>query len=173
MGKIIHLLVTDKCDRDCKDCCNKQYDLEKVPVITKEELSQADMVLLTGGEPFAYANPPVIASTIKKLFPNVKKIIVYTNALELYKYIEEGGTLKYIDGLSISLKNKVDASFFSDLQCFDVLNELDSNRVYVFPGIEVDKYGNFEYIDRVWQATFKPADDGSIFRRISNYHLEV
>ena len=96
MGKIIHLLVTDRCDRDCKYCCNKQYNLEKVPVITKEELSQADMVLLTGGEPFAYANPPVIAGTIKKFFPNIKKIIVYTNALELYKYIKEKNKLRHL-----------------------------------------------------------------------------
>ena len=167
---IIHLLITDKCDRDCKYCCNKQYNLEKVPVITKEELSQADMVLLTGGEPFAYANPSLEARILKRKFPNIKKVIVYTNAFELYKYIEKGGKFDYIDGLSISLKDKVDYVFFTDMiQWLDIVNELKSNRVYTFPGMEVEKCGNFEYINRAWQTTFKSAEDGSIFRRIENY----
>ena len=28
---VMHLLITDKCDRDCKDCCNKQYDVKSTP----------------------------------------------------------------------------------------------------------------------------------------------
>lgn len=38
----MHLLITDKCDRDCKDCCNKQYDVKSIPVATKEEFKPAD-----------------------------------------------------------------------------------------------------------------------------------
>ena len=34
---VMHLLITDKCDRDCKWCCNKQYDVNDIPVATKEE----------------------------------------------------------------------------------------------------------------------------------------
>lgn len=35
---VMHLLITDKCDRDCKWCCNKQYDVNDIPVATKEDI---------------------------------------------------------------------------------------------------------------------------------------
>lgn len=36
--KVMHLMVTSLCDRDCKYCCNKQYDLNSIPYATDEEL---------------------------------------------------------------------------------------------------------------------------------------
>lgn len=48
---VMHLLITDKCDRDCKWCCNKQYDVNDIPVATKGEYESVNTVCLTGGEP--------------------------------------------------------------------------------------------------------------------------
>lgn len=59
--KVIHLMVTSLCNRDCKYCCNKQYSLDKIPYATSEELKNAETLLLTGGEPFAFTNPNEIA----------------------------------------------------------------------------------------------------------------
>ena len=28
--KIIHLMITEKCNRKCPDCCNNQYDLNSI-----------------------------------------------------------------------------------------------------------------------------------------------
>lgn len=35
---IIHLMVNSKCTNRCENCCNNQYNLDKVPVVTVEEL---------------------------------------------------------------------------------------------------------------------------------------
>ena len=45
-GKI-HLMVTTLCDRDCKYCCNKQYDLDAIPTVTPEELAACHTVYIS------------------------------------------------------------------------------------------------------------------------------
>lgn len=37
---VMHLLITDKRDRNCKWCCNKQYDVKGIPIASKEEDEQ-------------------------------------------------------------------------------------------------------------------------------------
>ena len=47
--KIVHIMITDKCNRKCPHCCNNQYDIYSIPVVTDEELKRAEYVFLTGG----------------------------------------------------------------------------------------------------------------------------
>ena len=63
--KIIHIMITSLCDRNCPYCCNNQYDLNDIPYATSEELSKANTVCLTGGEPFMYSNPCDSADRLK------------------------------------------------------------------------------------------------------------
>lgn len=163
--KKIHLLITEKCDRNCPDCCNFQYDMSKIPYVTKAELAKAEWVFLTGGEPFAYADPCLTAFEFKDSYPNIKKIIVYTNALELYAYLERYG-LHSIDGLTISIKNNYDKAAFEYICDNPNLQLLDTVWVYVFPGFENTKVPDrFNKKLRVWQKDFVPATD-SIFRKL-------
>ena len=94
--KIIHLMITDKCKRNCKYCCNKQYDVHKIPVVTHEELQKAEYVFLTGGEPLINAN------FLKQVLPDIKqKIYLETNGTlsnELKKIID------YIDIIAMDIK---------------------------------------------------------------------
>ena len=163
--KIIHLMVTSLCNRNCKYCCNKQYDLKDVPYVTDEELKKAEILCLTGGEPFAYANPCEIASYYKHKYKNIKNIYVYTNAVELAKYLMHN-EIRNIDGISVSIKND------SDVLAFDYfikvrkdICKLKSNRLYVFDNLYTEETQGFTVIHREWQPDFKPADD-SIFRRV-------
>ena len=121
--KVIHLLVTSLCDRNCKYCCNKQYDLNDIPQVTEEELSECETVCITGGEPFAYSKPFAIAHNLKTKYPNIKKVYVYTNAYEMYSCIlnlpqslnSNGNSLigiSFIDGYNISLKSSKDILAF-------------------------------------------------------------
>jgi len=50
----MHLFITKRCTNDCPLCCNKNYDIEKVPLPTEEELSSVSTVCLTGGDPFTW-----------------------------------------------------------------------------------------------------------------------
>lgn len=167
---IIHLMVTALCNRDCPHCCNKQYDLNQIPYVTDEELKDAHTLFITGGEPFLYANPNKIAKYYKTHYPNIKKVIVYTNAAELHDYILHYGELDYIDGVNVSIKTPEDYEKFQYLIYYDQVACLTDNRLYHFlyktlPVTQSMVDSGFEIIHRDWQADFEPADD-SIFRRV-------
>lgn len=165
--KIIHLMITEKCNRKCPYCCNNQYDINKIEIVTKEEMNNAEIIFLTGGEPFAYADPCNLARQIKINFPNIKKVFVYTNAIELADYIRNSRSIYSIDGVTVSIKNKRDKEDFEQIiaKNKDICN-LESNWLYVFPGFQ-DTIAPKSFIKkmRYWQKDFTPASD-SIFRRL-------
>ncbi len=165
--KVIHIMVTSLCNRKCPDCCNNQYDLNDIPYVTDEELKRANTICITGGEPFAYSNPCEIAFLYKTKYPNIKKIYVYTNALELANYLHDGGTIYAIDGLTISIKNEIDSLYFKRfLYNNEKVNALSDNLLYVFPGFEdVRCPENMTKKKRVWQKVFVAAPN-SIFRKV-------
>lgn len=185
--KIIHLLVTSLCDRDCKYCCNKQYDLNDIPQVTEEELSECETVCITGGEPFAYAKPWEIAYNLKTNYSNIKRVYVYTNAKEFDDYLShlylihhDTTQCYYVDGYNISLKNEEDCEHFNGFlaPALNIINKIFcfcrgyelSNRLYIQTKVDKEiieraKRDGFEIIKRNWQKEFVPCDD-SIFRRL-------
>ena len=163
---VIHLLVTSLCNRNCRYCCNKFYSLDDIPQVTDEELQDAHTICITGGEPFAYSNPVAISSFLKTHYPNIKRVIVYSNALELFEYLENGGNVFGLDGLSISIKNHQDKRAFEKMiVTYRGLEDLYNNYLYVFSDLFPIAHGNFTVIPREWQKEFVPAND-SIFRRV-------
>lgn len=177
--KTIHLLTTSLCKRNCKYCCNKQYDLNSIPYVTGDELAEAETICLTGGEPFLFSNPSSTALEFKSKFENIKQVYVYTNAYELNWYLGEfSGPRPFagIDGLSISIKNLIDATVFKKaLATNEDIKRLPSNRLYIFEDSEDKEHfsglkelaeeNGFTVVSRYWQEDFVPADD-SIFRKI-------
>ena len=129
--KIIHIMTTTLCARNCKYCCNKQYDLNVIPYVTDEELRDAETICLTGGEPFLFSDPCAIASYYKSKYKNIKNVYVYTNAIELNNYLKNH-TLDGIDGLSVSLKGKADLLAFNELVDNEEVKKLTSNWLYEF-----------------------------------------
>lgn len=152
----VHLLCTTLCDRVCPHCCNKLYSFESIPYATEDELKECENIFLTGGEPFAYAQPNNIAKKLKEKYSNIKKVIVYTNAVEFATYLRDGGKMQYIDGLTVSMKSPSDKKAFEEEIC---RLQIPNSICYYF-GDKL-KPGNFEGIKREW----KPAAD-SIFRKI-------
>jgi len=164
--KVIHLLVTSLCNRNCKYCCNKQYSLNDIPYVTDEELRNAHTLCLTGGEPFLFCDPCEIAKYYKRRYANIKKVYVYTNADELADWLCKNPVLHSLDGLNISIKTKKDAFVFDEyLKNNSQINNLDSNLLYVFDGLYSEQPTGFHTINRSWQPDFEPADD-SIFRKV-------
>lgn len=161
---VIHLMVTSLCNRNCKFCCNKQYDLKSIPYVTDDELKNCHTLCITGGEPFLFTDPSAIAKYYKKRYNNIKKVYVYTNAIELKDYLVKHN-LSYIDGVDVSIKNRDDLMAFDTIIHNCSIKSLKDNRLYVFDNLKPDIIGNFQIIERKWQKDFKPAND-SIFRRI-------
>lgn len=164
--QIIHIMVTTLCNRNCKDCCNKQYNLNDIPQVTEEELKRAHTICITGGEPFLFADPDAIARFYKLRYRNIKNVYVYTNAIELANYLSNSqATLAFIDGVSVSIKVPYDIDFFEQKVIRDErILRMKSNLLYVFENLNPLETGNFTVIDRKWQTTFVPANN-SIFRR--------
>lgn len=166
---VIHLMVTTLCSRNCKFCCNKQYDIDCVPTVKQYELGQCHTICITGGEPFQFSNPCEIARLLKAKHPNILNAYVYTNAIELLAYLSNGGKIYSIDGLSVSVKNRFDAYALNDIIAnYSDAISLPSNRLFVFNNMKLrnDSVEElFEIIPRKWQSHFEPAED-SIFRRI-------
>lgn len=167
--KVIHIMVTSLCNRNCPDCCNNQYDLNSIPYVSDEELKNAETICITGGEPFAYSNPCGIAAKLRQKYQNIKKIYVYSNATELAEYLAEGGGLYCIDGVTVSIKNKKDKEAW-EIYLLDTYQDeflkLSDNLLYIFPGFEnIICPDTISIKKRVWQKEFIAAPN-SIFRKL-------
>lgn len=177
--EIMHLMVISRCDHNCRMCCNNLYDIDKIPVATVEELKTIHTLCITGGEPFyAYMNPDDIAYHIKKQYPNIKRVYVYTSGRT---FAEQTNTqIYFIDGINIAPKDNRDWNALAlfcmeskpDLIC-NIAN-LTSNRLYVFKEqvkLFEEKYKfiaeklNLNVIYRKWDKVFKTPDN-EIFRRL-------
>lgn len=163
--KIIHIMTTSLCNRNCENCCNKQYNLNDIPYVTDAELQNANTICLTGGEPFLFSNPCEIANYYKWKYRNISSVYVYANAFELGNYLCHNGKIFAIDGVSVSIKTGIDRAMFDRyIVCNNDIANLSSNRLYVFDGLRPKKADGFVVVEREWQSDFVPADD-SIFRK--------
>lgn len=129
--KKLRLLITKECNRNCPGCCNKDWNLDELPICTSFE--GYDEVLLTGGEPYLVGINPFI-SLIHKIRSenNTCKIFVYSAHSRIIDVLD------YIDGLTFTLHDQ------KDVPLFDLLNlalyESDkekSLRLNIFKGIKL------------------------------------
>lgn len=125
---ILRLLLWSACNRACEGCCNKQWDLDELPVVTEKEIAQADMIILTGGEPML--RPTRVLSTVSAIRHQAKPgtpIIMYT--ARMYQLPE---VAYYLDGVTVTLHEQADVEPF--MAVAPLLT--GSLRVNVFAGIE-------------------------------------
>lgn len=177
--EIMHLMVLNRCNYNCELCCNKLYDIDKIPVATVEELKTIHTLCITGGEPFiASINLNDFARSVKDGFPNVKNIFVYTSGVMLLYNLPQ--VFSYIDGLSICPKSMKDWLALEKIAnstshyYLNNISKLASNRLYVFKEQVALFEGRFKHIAellnlnvlyRTWDKEFKTPDN-EIFRRL-------
>lgn len=104
---ICRLLLFKNCNRNCELCCNKQFDLESLPIC--KSYTPYSEVILTGGEPLI--NPSKVHEAITKVRKTYGgKIYLYTaktdNIKELSKIADR------IDGLTVTLHEESDIENF-------------------------------------------------------------
>ena len=174
---VLHLMVNNECTNDCPLCCNKQYDVGKIPVVTVEELKQTETICITGGEPFLSKNLISFLENLFKSYVSIKNCIIYTSggllgAINL-KHLLQIQRVQCVNiGLSIgpkSLGDRNNLRFKSDI-INNNLQYLATNRLYCFTEADkkVSEYykdSNIDIIDRKWQKDFIPAPN-TIFRRL-------
>lgn len=131
----LRLLLLAECNRTCKGCCNKEYDLNALPVC--QSYAGYSEIMITGGEPML--RPDVVAKT-------VKQIRAQTNApIFLYTAWRGGhipllGALELVDGITLTLHTRKDVApfvFFNQALLLSGIRP-KSLRLNVFRGITVD-----------------------------------
>lgn len=114
----LRLLLTDKCNRNCVGCCNKDWNLASLPVCT--DFDSWNMAMLTGGEPML--NPQLVIDVAYK-FPLKTIVVVYTAKVDdITKTVE---VLTHVDGMTVTLHEQ------SDIEPFLLFNERIFGRKWV------------------------------------------
>lgn len=165
MKKTLRLLLTSECNRDCAGCCNKDWDLEKLPIETSFE--GYDEIILTGGEPML--EPGRIIKVSKKIKKVNKKAKIYLYTADTSRNINLNGIMFYIDGITITLHNQTDVTpcrkFLMCLPKTFIFHK--SIRINVFKGVDISAIGHYGTIIKENYEWIKdcPLPEHEVFKR--------
>lgn len=180
MEQVLHLYITTPCGHKCPLCCNRLYDIEKIPVVTVELLNSVQTICLTGGDPMMI-HPKLLAKLIIQIesqAASLENLYIYTSGKYLrslttltdeIRGIEVGGRWVHIDGINVAPKNWEDWEGFIktvDLETVFFRNHTTSNRLYlfkeqrpIFEALNIELPKTFQVIDRQWTQTFNTPDN--------------
>lgn len=130
----LRLLLTEKCNRRCRGCCNKNYDLKALPICNN--FAEYEEIMLTGGEPML--NPPLIALAIHKIRKQ-SSAPIYLYTADCSDITILLNILGIIDGITLTLHTP------KDVKPFKIYNALVSEgsalskslRLNVFKGVSL------------------------------------
>jgi organic radical activating enzyme len=134
----LRLLVTKKCLKNCKSCCNQDWNLDSLWHVKHYHFNQ---ILITGGEPMLFPDKIINLCNEIRWYNNLylqrkPKIFVYTakiNNLEAILNI-----LNIVDGMTITLHEQSDVLDFLILNdAIKHTNRKKSLRLNVFKDIMV------------------------------------
>lgn len=109
----LRLLLFEECHRGCPGCCNKDYDLEKLPVCG--DYSPYGVIMLTGGEPMLH--PEIVLKAVREIRQQSKAPVILYTALTRNKEAL-GAILDQIDGVTITLHDEDDIQPFQEFDAF-------------------------------------------------------
>lgn len=129
----LRLLLTKDCNRHCRGCCNKDWDLNALPVC--KSYKGYSEILLTGGEPML--NPLLIRQTVADIRKqNSCPIFLYTAKSDDTNLFFD--ILSVVDGVTLTLHTIRDLEPFTrinDIIRFPHLNAGKSLRLNVFKNV--------------------------------------
>jgi len=106
----LRLLLFGDCDRRCQKCCNKDWDLDALPVC--ENYAGYSEILLTGGEPLL--KPDVVKRVVSEIrAQSDAPIYLYTAKTDDVKAFID--TLFLVDGMTVTLHRQKDLTPFVEL----------------------------------------------------------
>lgn len=171
LEQVLHLYITSTCGHKCPLCCNRLYDIEKIPVVTVELLKSVQTVCLTGGDPFDALHPNELSRFIRNLreqYRNIENLYIYTSGYMCGGRLSMTAQECYIDGINLAPKSFND--WISVKRLFEreswFFTKGRSSRLYVFKEqrpifdasglIDVIKENrvNIDIIDRQWTTEF-------------------
>ena len=107
----LRLLLWPDCDRSCEYCCNKQYDLNALPIVP--DFRNYGEIILTGGEPMLY--PEVLLDEIKRVKRRTLAMIYMYTACTT-KPRDFMAVIREIHGCTLTIHNQSDVADFYKFQ---------------------------------------------------------
>lgn len=140
--KTARVLISERCNRDCSYCCNKQEgildNMTQVPFWFEWEFFKSyEVICVTGGEPMLFPEGVIMfADRVKSLY---KDMPVYMYSAQYTKKMEE--VLKHIDGVHFTIHENPSSRDIIDFHKFQELIAREENygksfRLYVNPSID-------------------------------------
>lgn len=103
----LRLLLWEECDRRCKGCCNKDWDLGALPKVS--DYTGFELVMLTGGEPML--RPDKVLNKVREIRAQTDaEIFVYTAKVD--ELVSSLVVLDHVDGMTVTLHTKKDIPLF-------------------------------------------------------------
>ena len=130
------VILWPDCPRSCEYCCNKQYNLQELPILDiLGDLDHITEIILTGGEPLLY--PEVLWYIIDKIGLRLQgrtPIYVYTTLMHPDAFVH---TLYRVDGITLTLHDNADIASFHELQHYIKTYDIEGKtlRLNVMPGV--------------------------------------
>jgi organic radical activating enzyme len=141
--KKLRLLFTEKCNKKCEGCCNKDWNIEDLPICNS--YSDYEEILITGGEPMLFVDELLL------LIKNIREKSLYSKIYLYTAYVAElEKVLPYIDGVTITLHEQNDYLEFKNFLDRNIPSlyywRHKSLRLHIFKGIE------FKYITELFKV---------------------
>jgi organic radical activating enzyme len=134
----LRLLLHSECNRSCSGCCNKDWDLAALPIVSS--FKGFSEIMLTGGEPMLHSD--LIFSTIESIKKEDTKVPIYLYTADVSKVRRVLTLLSELDGLTLTLHNQEDIIPFEAFNSFllfsDFINK--SLRLNVFKGVDLNAF---------------------------------
>ena len=160
----LRLLLFKDCNRKCPGCCNKDWDLDNLPICNS--FKEYEEIILTGGEPML--KPDLILKVIDKIKEEnpTAKIIMYTAFLNSPKLIE---IVNKLDGITFTLHEQKDVNIA--LKNLIILNHRYSKkslRLNVFKNINLKgiTLNNWKIKDNIVWIKNCPLPKGEILMKL-------
>ena len=136
MNKLRLLLFPD-CNRVCVGCCNKDWDIDNLPVCS--DFAPYDEVLLTGGEPMLSIG--VVHNAIRRI-RKTSGAAIYVYTADVRHLRRSRDVLSAADGMCVTLHEDSDVAdwvrFATNSSVVDLAAHR-SCRLNVFSGIELPR----------------------------------
>jgi len=173
----LRLLVTEKCNRHCEGCCNK--DIKPSQTISVNDISGYDTIMITGGEPMLFPNKLLhfLPSILKKGYPSSTQVFIYTAKFPSPNTTEEEDDFYLIfsllAGITFTIHDQEGIDDFINLNRFinDKILPFDTpyRRLNVFRDVKlpvINLYGwDVKFVDWIKDC---PIPEGEDFFRLEN-----
>lgn len=176
-NKKLRLLVTKECFNDCPQCCNKNFDLDLIPIVDRFDYEEIN---ITSGDPMK--NPHALLAIVTafktigvECYDHLPLVYVYTSRLfwaDLPDLLARGG----VDGFTVTPHSDADIRIFKKLNYFlqkteyKGLTNFCSLRLNLFPDVKAKLEGENLELWLVKEVDWRdncPVPEGEDLRRIN------